>query len=93
MPAPSSPRLNVKVSFPEIPGETFTATVSRTANSLDPASKTMQAEIDIDNKDGEIKPGMYAKVDIQLESRNQVFVTPHGGQVYFGGRIFLAFRR
>jgi len=64
------------VSFPELSGESYNVKVSRTAGVLDPASKTMQVEIDIDNPKGIIKPGMYAKVLMQLSSREGVISLP-----------------
>ena len=66
----------IKVSFPEVSNEIITAKISRSANTLDPQSKTMQVEIDIDNKDGKLKPGMYAKVIINALSRKGKLTVP-----------------
>ena len=68
--------MDVTVTFPELPGESFKAKVSRTAEALDPASKTMQVEIDIDNPDGFIKPGMYAKLLCGLADGKAFFPFP-----------------
>jgi len=75
--------MEATVTFPELPGESFKAKVSRTAGALDPASKTMQVEIDIDNPEGLIKPGMYAKVLIRIGSRNGVLSLPVTAQVIY----------
>ena len=80
---------SVSVTFPEIPGTAFAATVSRTAGVLDPASKTMQIEIDISNKSGLIKPGMYAKAVMMLESRESVLSLPVQGQYMFQNELFV----
>lgn len=64
--------MKVSVGFPELPGESFSAKVSRMSNALDPTSKTMQVEIDIDNPDDKIITGMYAKSLIQIKSREDV---------------------
>ena len=69
------------VSFPELPEKTFTARVSRTANSLDPKSKTMRVEIDIPNNNKAIKPGMYAKAYMQLSIKENVLSLPMTTQV------------
>ncbi|HIA06064.1 MAG TPA: efflux RND transporter periplasmic adaptor subunit [Flavobacteriales bacterium] len=79
----------VKVTFPELPGEAFTAQVSRTAGVLDVASKTMQTEVDIDNKKGVIKPGMYAKVVMMLVSRENVLSLPVQCQYMFQDELFV----
>jgi multidrug efflux pump subunit AcrA (membrane-fusion protein) len=41
--------------------------VSRTSRSLDPQSLTLRLEIDLDNKDGQYFPGMYAYVRIHID--------------------------
>jgi len=71
------------IMFPELPGESYKAKISRTSISLDRASKTMQVEIDIPNADGKIKPGMYAKVLMQLSSRDSVLSLPVTAQFIF----------
>jgi len=68
--------MEVTVNFPELPGESFTTKISRTAGALDPVSKTMQVEIDVPNSDGKILTGMYAKVNMNLGSRNDVLALP-----------------
>ncbi len=66
----------VQVTFPELSGETFEAKISRTSNALDPNSKTMQVEIDLDNASGKIITGMYAKVMLQINSRDNILSLP-----------------
>lgn len=51
---------NVKVEFRELPGEHFSGVVARTSTSIDPVSRTMLTEVDLDNPDGKILTGMYA---------------------------------
>jgi len=51
-----------KVTFQEYPGRTFQGSVYRLAGALDTATRTLQAEIHIDNKNGALLPGMYANV-------------------------------
>ena len=51
-----------EVTVTEFPGRKFAGKVARTANSLDPASRTMLVEVHVDNRDGKLLPGMYAEV-------------------------------
>ena len=51
---------HLKVS--NLPGRDFTGSVARSANALDPASRTMLVEIQVPNADGALLPGMYAQV-------------------------------
>ena len=75
--------MEAEVTFPELPGESVLARVSRTANSLDPDSKTMKVEIDLPNSDGKIKPGMYAKALMKITSRDSVLSLPVTAQGMF----------
>src|SRR6202163_3582757 len=52
----------LKVS--NLPGREFKGTVARTANALDPTSRTMLVEIQVPNADGALLPGMYAQVQL-----------------------------
>ena len=81
--------MEVTVSFPELPGESFKAKVSRTANAIDPTSGTMQVEIDLPNSKSTIKPGMYAKVAMQISSRKDVLSLPQEAQVMDKDEFFL----
>jgi RND family efflux transporter MFP subunit len=56
--------------FSEHPGQPFPAKVSRTALALDPQSRTLLVELDIDNKAGTLFPGSYAEVHFKLPSAN-----------------------
>jgi len=46
----------------EYPGQKFTGKVVRTADAIDPATRTLLTEVDVSNKDGGLLPGSYAQV-------------------------------
>ena len=50
------------LTFQELPGRNFTATVTRTAGAVDPVSRTLQVELQVANPHGEIFAGSYAQV-------------------------------
>ena len=81
--------MKANVSFPELPGKSINAKINRISNALDPASKTMDVEIDLQNPNGKIKPGMYAKVNLGLGSRADVLSLPATAQVIFQKNFFL----
>ena len=54
-------RADVKIA--SLPSQIFSGTVTRTANSLDAATRTLLAEVQISNSAGLLLPGMYAQVD------------------------------
>ncbi len=50
------------VTLQEIPEEKFRGTVARTANSIDPATRTLLTEVDVPNKDGRLLRGSFGEV-------------------------------
>jgi RND family efflux transporter MFP subunit len=50
--------------------------VSRFAGELDPQTRTMETEIDFDNRDGILLPGMYTETVLQLSERKDVLTIP-----------------
>jgi RND family efflux transporter MFP subunit len=58
------------------PGRTFKGIVERTANALDPASRTMLVEVDVPNPDGTLLPGTYADVNLSSSRNNAPLVLP-----------------
>ncbi|CAB3802176.1 efflux RND transporter periplasmic adaptor subunit [Pararobbsia alpina] len=60
----------------QYPGRRFVATVSRISQSVTADSRTMLAEIDVDNADGALMPGVYAEVHLALQSRTPTYELP-----------------
>ena len=50
----------------------FSAPVSRIAQKLDSATRTMEVEVDVENRDISIYPGMYATATLRLDVRKNV---------------------
>ena len=65
-----------RLSVTNLPGRSFTGTVARTANSLDPSSRTMLVEVQVPNSDGALLPGMYAQVDLSSPRTNAPLLVP-----------------
>jgi RND family efflux transporter MFP subunit len=53
-----------RLSVSNLPGRQFVGAVARTANALDPASRTLLVEVHVPNRDGALLPGMYARVEL-----------------------------
>jgi RND family efflux transporter MFP subunit len=58
------------------PGRRFTGTIARTAEALDPNSRTMLVEVQVPNADGALLPGMYAQVDLSSPRANPPLLLP-----------------
>jgi RND family efflux transporter MFP subunit len=66
----------VTFTFNALPGKQYTAKISRTANAL--GSMQQEAiEIDVMNKGGQLKPGMYAEVNIPMLSGAKSMLVPN----------------
>ncbi len=65
-----------RLTVTNLPGRTFTGTVARTANSLDPTSRTMLVEVQVPNADGALLPGMYSQVDLSSPRVNAPLLIP-----------------
>src|SRR5205814_637361 len=59
-----------------IPKEEFVGSVARFAGALDPRSRTMLTEVDIVNPGGRLRPGMYARVTLALETHRGALSIP-----------------
>lgn len=59
-----------------LPGGDLDFPVSRTSWSLDPANRSLRAEIDIPNEGAKLRPGMYATGAIEMARRENALVIP-----------------
>jgi RND family efflux transporter MFP subunit len=57
-------------------GRTLQGTVTRSADSIQMATRTMDTEVDVPNRDGSLVPGMYAEVHLHLAARPNVLSVP-----------------
>lgn len=65
-----------QLTVSNLPSRHFVGTVARTANSLDPSSRTMLVEIHVPNHDGMLFPGMFAQVDLSRAHVNPPLTVP-----------------
>jgi RND family efflux transporter MFP subunit len=66
----------VTVTSDAYPGETFHATLVRTSNSIDLASRTLNVEVDTGNTQGRLLPGAYVFVHLPLPSDTNSVIIP-----------------
>ncbi|MGE5756972.1 MAG: efflux RND transporter periplasmic adaptor subunit, partial [Planctomycetaceae bacterium] len=75
------------IRFQAIPGATREGKVVRSGFSLNPSTRTLQAEIDIPNADGHLRPGWYVTVTIAI-NRHQVWSLPSDAIGFQGGQNY-----
>ena len=76
------------VRLQALEGRTFEGKVTRTAWALDPATRTLRAEIDLPNPDDVLRPGLYAYATIIAEEHKDVLTVPATAVVQEGGKSF-----
>ncbi len=76
------PGMEATLDVPEIPGRSFKGKVARTANSLDPNTRTLLIEADIDNPDRTLSPGLYGTVHFMVPRPNPVIVVPSSALIF-----------
>jgi RND family efflux transporter MFP subunit len=59
--------LGAYLELPQYPGQQFQGKVVRTADAIDQASRTLNTEVDVPNRGGELLPGGYAKVHLLVK--------------------------
>ena len=70
------PGIDAVVRVPELPGGTFAGKVTRTADALDPTTRTLLTEIDIPNPDGVLRPGIYCTVELNIPRVTPSLILP-----------------
>jgi RND family efflux transporter MFP subunit len=68
--------LNAELHFAEHPGDAYPAKTVRTSHALDPAARTLQVELELDNRDGQFFPGAYTEVHFKLPSDKKTLRLP-----------------
>lgn len=72
----ATPGTIVDLTLPELPGRRFPGTLTRTAHSFDPATRTLLVEVDVVNTTGLLYPGAYTETHFKLKSRTSTFLVP-----------------
>ena len=72
----------IDLTFAEHPGKSFQGTLVRTADAIDPVSRTLLVEIDIDNRAGELLPGSLAQVHFKTPASATSFIVPSAALIF-----------
>src|ERR1700682_4917365 len=74
--------MKATVTLQEFPGQKFTGTVARTADAIDPATRTLNTEVDVPNKDGKLLPGSFGQVHFATGSSVQRITIPVNAMLF-----------
>jgi RND family efflux transporter MFP subunit len=64
------------LTLPQYPGRTFRGRLVRSSGAVDPATRTLLAEVDVDNRSGELLPGSYAEVHLNVSTNVPALIVP-----------------
>lgn len=86
--------MSAYIELNEYPGQKFTGSVVRTADAIDPATRTLLTEVDVPNHEGHLLPGAYAQVHFAVPVQsvrisvpvNALLFRPEGPRVVVVGR-------
>lgn len=70
------------ITLPEIPGEKFKGTVARTAEAIDPATRTLLTEVDVPNKDGRLLRGSFGEVHFAPKINTEKVTIPVNAMIF-----------
>lgn len=74
--ADTTPGIGADLRFAEHPGQSYPATIVRTASALDPTLRTLQVELQVDNSKGVLFPGSYTEVHFKVPGSGQTLRLP-----------------
>jgi RND family efflux transporter MFP subunit len=66
--AQMQPGISAQLVFPDRPGKSYTATLDSTSGAIDSTTRTLLAQLMVDNQSGELLPGAYTEVHFNLPS-------------------------
>lgn len=70
------PGVEADLTFVEYPGRKFQGRIVRTSKAIDPTSRTLLVEVNVDNRKGELVPGAYAQVHFKLDNAQPTLIIP-----------------
>jgi membrane fusion protein, heavy metal efflux system len=83
----------VEVRINAYPKEVFKGTITYVGDVLDPVTRTMQLRIELPNRDGRLKPEMFATIRLFSESQPDRLAVPEAALQRDQGRTFVFIQR
>lgn len=77
--------MKARVRTESFPGRVFEGKVARISSALDPATRTLQAEIEVTNSARLLKPSMFARIEVVLTEKPKALLIPRYAVVLEGG--------
>ena len=72
----AKPGLVADLTFPDLPGKRIPAKLVSTSDAIDPSSRTLLVQFEVDNSNGELLPGAYAALHLKLPAGSSSYIVP-----------------
>lgn len=81
----------IDMSIDAYPGKVFTGTVSAINSKVDSSTRNVLVRASVENRDGSLLPGMFAKVEIEIGTSRKLITLPQTAVVYnpYGSMVFV----
>jgi RND family efflux transporter MFP subunit len=76
------PGVAATIKVPQIPDRTFSGKVERSSVALLTSSRTLTTQVDVPNRDGSLRPGLYVYVTLKVPRTARNTVIPAEGLVF-----------
>ncbi|QXX74193.1 efflux RND transporter periplasmic adaptor subunit [Methylovirgula sp. HY1] len=73
---------SAEVRVPEMPNRVFHGTVARNATALQPGTRTLLTEVDVNNSNETLLPGLYCTVQLAVPRRHPVITVPSQAVIF-----------
>ncbi|QRK07776.1 efflux RND transporter periplasmic adaptor subunit [Archangium violaceum] len=79
----------VTLTFEGVPGETREATLTRVGASVDPATRTVRARVELPNPEHSLKAGLFVRARVQVSPEHEALLVPRDAIQRAGGRALV----
>ncbi len=66
----------VDITVGAFPGRVFEGRVTFVAPTVDPATRTLRIKAEVDNSEGHLRPGLFARINLGVAERSNVLMVP-----------------
>jgi len=75
------------IALAEFPGKRFPGKLVRTSDAINASTRTLLAEVDLDNPGGTLFSGSYAEVHLKIPARNSALLLPVSALIFRGQKL------
>jgi RND family efflux transporter MFP subunit len=75
------------ITLAEFPGQRFPGKLVRTSDAINATTRTLLAEVDLDNPAGTLLSGSYAEVHLKMPAKNSSFLLPVSALIFRGEKL------